>query len=230
MPRMPALAASAIAVGATSAAAAMLPAPAVASPAARRKNIHGISPTFPRHTPTAACASRSSVPLRCACVNSRLTPVKVKNKSTGNPATTRRRPRNARGLRSWPTAAAKPMTLLLRSSGFGKSRGEINATDEGNAIPPANLGCTRLVQERRMTMRREQGYPGEGHRIVPASTLPIGMRRIHQIELRRARDGPKNEEVVCHRSEKINPNATIHNACRKPSGKHQASGTRKTPR
>ena len=63
---MPARAAVAIAIGASSAAVAMLPGPIDASAAASTKNMIGIDAALPRQTRTAWCASRSSVPLHCA--------------------------------------------------------------------------------------------------------------------------------------------------------------------
>ena len=70
------------------AAVAMLPGPIDASPAASRKNITGIMPRLPRHSRTATCATRSSVPLQLASVNSSVTPASVRNSCAGKPPIT----------------------------------------------------------------------------------------------------------------------------------------------
>ena len=78
--------ATAIAIGASMAAVEMLPGPSdeIAQPS--RKNDTGISPVLPRHIRSAWCASLSSVPLSCACVNRSVTPVSVRNSWIGKPA------------------------------------------------------------------------------------------------------------------------------------------------
>ena len=81
---------TAMAIGATSAVAAILPGPIEASPNASRKNIIGMTPTLPRAYFTARYATRSSVPLSCACENRRVTPANVRNKRVGNPPITSR--------------------------------------------------------------------------------------------------------------------------------------------
>ena len=81
---MPARAAVVIAIGATSAAVAMLPGPIDASAAARTKNMIGTTPRLPRQLRTAWWASRSSVPLTCASEKSSVTPVSVRNSGWGS--------------------------------------------------------------------------------------------------------------------------------------------------
>src|SRR5688572_2459787 len=78
----------AIAIGASSPVVAMLPGPADASAAPRPKYMIGTTPTRPRQSRIALCATMSSVPLTCACANSNVTPDNVRNRSIGNPAKT----------------------------------------------------------------------------------------------------------------------------------------------
>ena len=80
-----ALIAVVIAIGATSAAVEMLPGPIDARPAASRKYMIGTTPRWPRQIRTAWCATRSSVPLHCAIVKSRVTPASVRNSAVGKP-------------------------------------------------------------------------------------------------------------------------------------------------
>ena len=80
--------ATAIAIGATSAALAILPGPSEDRPLVRKKNMMGSSPTFPRQSFMARWATLSSVPFSCACVNSSVTPASVRNRADGNPAKT----------------------------------------------------------------------------------------------------------------------------------------------
>ena len=67
----PARAATIIAIGASMAAAAMLPGPTVAIAAPRTKNMIGINPAFPLQIAIARCAIRSSVPLISARLSAR---------------------------------------------------------------------------------------------------------------------------------------------------------------
>ncbi len=85
---IPARAPTAIAIGTTSATLATAPGPTVESPQAMRKNIHGSSATRPRARPSAAIATRCSVPFTSASVNSSVTPASVRNSCAGNPAVT----------------------------------------------------------------------------------------------------------------------------------------------
>ena len=85
---IPAAAAVVIAMGATRAAVAMLPGPIDASAAARTKNMIGTTPRLPRQLLTAWWASRSSDPLTCAIVKSKVTPVSVRNSWLGKPPMT----------------------------------------------------------------------------------------------------------------------------------------------
>ena len=80
---MPARDAVPIAIGASSAAVAMLPGPIDAIAAARTKNMIGTTPRLPRQRRTAWCASLSSVPLVCASENSSVTPTSVRNSGVG---------------------------------------------------------------------------------------------------------------------------------------------------
>ena len=80
--------ATAIAIGASSAAVDTFPGPSEASAAASTKNITGIRPALPRQSCTARCAIRSRVPFSCACENNRVTPASVRNSATGKPAIT----------------------------------------------------------------------------------------------------------------------------------------------
>ena len=85
---MPARPATAMAIGPTRAAAAMFPAPIVASARARPKNMIGISPTLPRQHRTPRWATCPSVPLTWAWANRAVTPTSVRKSSVGNPAIT----------------------------------------------------------------------------------------------------------------------------------------------
>ncbi len=80
----------AIAIGASRPVVAMLPGPADASAAPSTKYMIGTSPTRPRHSRTALCATMSSVPFTRAWLNSSVTPASVRNRSTGKPAVTSR--------------------------------------------------------------------------------------------------------------------------------------------
>ena len=81
-------AATAIAIGASIAAVATLPGPSEAMIDPSTKNITGMRPALPRQMRTAACATRSSVPFNCACVNISVTPASVRNSCTGKPLNT----------------------------------------------------------------------------------------------------------------------------------------------
>ena len=83
---MPVRAATAIAGGASSAAAPMLPGPIVDKPSARKKNMIGSTPVCPRQSRTARSVTRSSVPLPRAMLKSRVTPASVTNSGVGNPS------------------------------------------------------------------------------------------------------------------------------------------------
>ena len=84
------LSAVAIAIGASRPVVAMLPGPADASTAPSAKYMIGTTPTRPRQSRIAFCATMSSVPLTCACANSSVTPANVRNRSIGKPAVTSR--------------------------------------------------------------------------------------------------------------------------------------------
>ena len=73
----------------------MLPGPADASTAPKPKYMIGTTPTRPRQSRIALCATMSSVPLTCACANSSVTPDNVRNRSIGKPANTSRQPQAA---------------------------------------------------------------------------------------------------------------------------------------
>src|SRR5262245_51029916 len=105
-PGIPARPAMPIATGASSAQAAMLPAPIMARPAASTKNTIGIRPGFPRARRTACPQAVSSVPLTRACANSSVTPASVRNRLAGKPATI---VLTGRPPRKWPIRKARAM-------------------------------------------------------------------------------------------------------------------------
>ena len=80
---IPACAPTAIPIGASSAAVAMLPGPIDDRNSATTKNITGMMPALPRHTLTARVARRWSVPLTLAIPNSSVTPASVMKSATG---------------------------------------------------------------------------------------------------------------------------------------------------
>ena len=80
--------ATAIAIGATSAALAILPGPSDDSALVTTKNMIGMRPTLPRQTCMARWATLSSVPFSCAWVKSSVTPVSVRNRAMGKPLKT----------------------------------------------------------------------------------------------------------------------------------------------
>ncbi len=80
---MPACAPTAMPIGASSAAVAMLPGPIDESTRATTKNITGMMPALPRQTATARAARRCSVPLTFAMPKSSVTPASVMKSGTG---------------------------------------------------------------------------------------------------------------------------------------------------
>ena len=79
----PAWAPTAMPIGASSAAVAMLPGPIDDRNSATTKNITGMTPALPRHSVTARAASRCSVPLTLAMPKSSVTPASVMKSATG---------------------------------------------------------------------------------------------------------------------------------------------------
>ena len=88
---MPARMAIGIAIGASSAAVAMLPGPIDASATAKHEEHDRHHAALPRQIRMAWCAILSSVPLHCACVNSSVTPASVRNSWHREAADHRRR-------------------------------------------------------------------------------------------------------------------------------------------
>jgi hypothetical protein len=80
----PACAPTAMPIGASSAAVAMLPGPIEESTSATTKNITGMMPALPRQTATARAARRCSVPFTLAMPKSSVTPARVMKSGTGN--------------------------------------------------------------------------------------------------------------------------------------------------
>src|SRR5262249_2891846 len=129
---MPILPATAMATGANSAVVAMLPAPIVERPAARKKNMTGIMPTFPRASLMLRRASLSSVPFTLARLKRSVTPTRMRNRFVGNPAATSATfipPKNtptikAKAMPSTPTLISEIQLMMIATA---------NATTERTA-------------------------------------------------------------------------------------------------
>ena len=114
---MPSRRAVPIAAGATRAAAAMFPAPAVPTAAASAKNNTGTKAGRPPQASTARRATRSRVPLSRTSAKSSVTPVRVRNKPDGNPPMTTFKP-TGRSQRDGGQTPMSQASTMASSPGF----------------------------------------------------------------------------------------------------------------
>src|SRR5262245_11538574 len=189
-----------IATGASSAVAAMLPAPIVARPAASRKNTIGISPALPRASRTACAATVSSVPFARACANSSVMPTSVRNRLAGKPATivlTGRPPRKwpirkASAMESTPMLTGrKQLATITASSASSETRATFMrslASAEGGLAPGDESGHAFLEVLARVGLEDE---------VVGRRLAPLRLQAAHRLLRHAQRDGRVGGQLEC---------------------------------